>query len=459
MTNDVMTPVADHVRPAVVAWTIGAGVLLGGTYALSPLTVWFVAATIGLFAWAGHGLSERERRWVFSLLALAIALRLLAVALLFLSSDHQDAVSFFWDGDGVALKRRGLWVRNVWLGVPITPLAFFVAFDPAYGWTTYIYVLAYLQYLVGPAPYAVHLFNIALFLAMAVALYRLARSAYGPEASLLGFGLLLFLPTPFFWSVSALKESLYLLLAVLALVGAVTALRPRPLLVRALALIVLVGALAAIGGVRTGGRLITMAGLAAGFAGSVVVRRVSLVLLVLILMPFAVSRLWNNAAVQARVMSQLKTSAVAHMGNVRTEGHGYKVLDRRFYFFSNDMLETMTPAEGLRFTLRAVASVILVPLPWQIQSTSEMVFLPQQVVWYLLVPFAIVGLVAGLRRDALVTCMLAGLAAAGAVVVALNSGNVGTMVRHRDTVVPFVVWLSALGAVATVSNWVSRTSR
>ena len=239
----------------------------------------------------------------------------------------------------------------------------------------------------------------------------------------------------------------------------VTVLRPRPLLVRALAFIMLIGALAAIGGVRTGGRLITVAGLAAGFAGSVVIRRVSLVLLVLILMPFAVGRLWNNAAVQTRVMSQLKTSAVAHMGNVRTEGHGYKVLDRRFYFFSNDMLETMTPAEGLRFTLRAVASVVLVPLPWQIQSTSEMVFLPQQVVWYVLVPFAIVGLVAGLRRDALVTCMLAGLAAAGAVVVALNSGNVGTMVRHRDTVVPFVVWLSALGAVATVSHWVSRTSR
>src|SRR5439155_1104070 len=175
------------------------------------------------------GLSERERRWVWGLLALAIALRLLAVALLFLTTDHHNAASFFWDGDGVALKRRGLWIRNVWLGQPITPLQFSVAFDPSYGWTTYIYVLAYLQYLLGPAPYGVHLFNIALFLTMAVALYRLVRSAYGPEAALLGFGLLLFLPTPFFWSVSALKESLYLLLATIALVGAVTMLRPRPL--------------------------------------------------------------------------------------------------------------------------------------------------------------------------------------------------------------------------------------
>ena len=459
MTDPATTVVADPIRPSGVAWTIGAGVFLGGAYALSPLTVWFVVAAIGLFAWAGRGLSERERRWVWSLLALAIALRLLAVAVLFLSTDHHDAVSFFWDGDGVFLKRRGLWVRNVWLGRPITPLDFSLAFDPLYGWTTYIYVLAYLQYLLGPAPYAVHLFNIALFLAMTVALYQLARSAYGSEPALLGLGLLLFLPTPFFWSVSALKESLYLLLAVVALVGAVAALRPRPLLVRAFALILLAGAMAAIDGVRTGGKLITAGGLMAGFAGSVVIRRVSLVLLVLILLPFAASRLWNNAGVQARVMSQLKSSAVTHMGNVRTEGHGYKLLDQRFYFFSNEMLETMTPVEGLRFTLRALASVVVVPVPWQVQSTSEMVFLPQQVVWYLLVPFAFVGLIAGLRRDALVTCMLAGLSATGLAVVAINSGNVGTMVRHRDTVVPFIVWLSALGAVATVSHWTSRTSR
>jgi hypothetical protein len=157
-------------------------------------------------------------------------------------------------------------------------------------------------------------------------------------------------------------------------------------------------------------------------------------------------------------MSQLKTSAMSHMGNVRTEGHGYKLLDQRFYFFDNAMLNTMTPVEGLRYALRALASVIIVPLPWQIQSASEMAFLPQQVIWYLLVPLAFIGLIAGLRRDALVTCMLAGLVATGGVVVAISSGNVGTMVRHRDTVVPFVVWLSAVGAVATISRWMSRES-
>lgn len=459
MTGDNADHVPGVARPPVGVWTVGAGVLLGGAYALSPLTVWFVAAAVALFVWAGWGLPERERRCIWGLLALAIAVRVLAVALLFLFTNHDNAVSFFWDGDGVALKRRALLVSNVWLGIPVAPSDFALAFDPSYGWTTYIYVQAYLQYVLGPAPYALHLFNIALFFAMAIVLYRLARSAYGETPALLGFGLLLFLPTPFLWSVSALKESLYLFLAALAVIGAVTVLSRRLLLVRAGALVLLVAVTAVIDGVRGGGGLIVGTGLTAGLAASVVVRRVSLVLLVIALLPFAVWQLSNNPAVHARIMPQLKTFAVAHMGNVRTEGNGYKVLDQRFYSLGNEMLETMTPVEGLRFTLRAVASLVAVPLPWQVRSMSELVFLPQQIVWYFLVLFAVVGVFDGLRRDALVTCMLAGLAATGALVVALNSGNVGTMVRHRDTVVPFVVWLSALGAVATVSRSVSRAAR
>lgn len=443
-------------RGLPLRWGIAAGVALGAGYALSPLTIWFLAAMIGLFAWAGRGLTDRERRWVFGLLATAVALRLLAMALLFVMSGHHESVSFFWDGDGAYLKRRALWIRNVWLGVTVAPLDFSLAFDRLYGWTTYLYVLAYLEYLLGPAPYGLHLFNIALYLAMAVALYRLVRSAYGCEPALLGLVLLLYLPSLFFWSVSALKESLYLLLVVIALVAAVTALRPRPILVRAIALVVVVAAIAAIDGVRVGGKVIVTLGLAAGFAGTVVVRRMSLLLLVLVLLPFAGLRLWENAGVQERIMSQLKTSAVLHIGNVRTEGHGYKLLDQRFY--SEESIPTMTPNEGLRFAARALVSFVVVPLPWQVQSRSEMIYLPQQVIWYVLVVFALVGLVAGLRRDALVTCMLAGLTATGTGVIALNSGNIGTMVRHRDTVVPFVVWLSALGAVATSSALLSRNS-
>jgi len=450
------------VSRSVLVWGTAAGIALGVAYAASPLSVWFLAAMIGLFAWAGRGLTERERRWVLGVLAVAVVLRVMAIAGLFLTSDHNQFVSFFWDGDGLALKLRSVWIRNVWLDIPIAPHFFSVAFDRFYGWTTYLYVLAYVQYWLGPAPYAVHLFNVVLFLASAVALYRLVRSSYGRTSALLGLVILLFLPTPFLWSVSALKESIYIFLLVLGLVATVRVVRGR-FLPRAFAAAVLAVSMLAIDGIREGAQLIAVGGLGAGLVGSVVVRRVSIVLLVLLLLPFAAHRAWQDPGVQAQTMSRLQEAAGRHTGNVRTTGHAYKLLDQRVYSVDRSDAATpqagiMTPPEAARFVVRALVGFVVVPLPWQVQSASEIVFLPQQVIWYALVAFAGVGLITGLRRDALVTCLLAGVATAGAAVIALNSGNIGTLVRHRDTVVPFVVWLSALGVVATVSRFVSRGS-
>ena len=156
-----------------------------------------------------------------------------------------------------------------------------------------------------------------------------------------------------------------------------------------------------------------------------------------------------------------------HLGHVRTEGNHYKLLDQRFYsalsasqledgtLLAVRPVEDMTPVEALRFVSRALISFVVVPLPWQLQSRTEILFLVQQIIWYLMVFFAAIGVVAGLRRDPFVTCLLCGVTAAGALAIGLNSGNIGTLVRHRDTVVPFVVWLSALGAVTTASYWMS----
>ena len=212
--------------------------------------------------------------------------------------------------------------------------------------------------------------------------------------------------------------------------------------------------LGSIEGLRVGGRLMAGAALASGVFGGVALKRLSLLALILIIGPLAVYRAWNTPSIHEQIMARLRLSAVLHMGNVRTEGHGYKLLDEALYSerTSTESVTTMTLPQMGRFVIRALGSIVAVPSPWQIQSRSELLFLPEQVLWYLLILLAPIGLVAGLRRDALVTCALAGLAAVAAATIALNSGNIGTMARHRDMVVPFVVWLSALGAVASASH-------
>ncbi len=450
-------------------WLAGGaiGIALGTFYAASPLTVWFVVVMTGLLVWAGRGLSGRERRYVWGILAVGVAIRVLAIAVLFLGTRHDQMVSFFWDGDGVYIKYRALVIRDVWMAVPVSRIDFVNAYMPYYGWSSLIYVFAYLQYLTGPARYGVHLVNVSLFVASAVILHRLIRSAYGRAPALIGLALMLFLPTLVAWSVSALKESLCLFLFAAGLWAVVTAARrAAPMRRRILGSAVTAAAIAAADTVRPGVSLMMIGGFSAGLIGSYVVRRVTLVLLVSICLPLAAVRLWERPGVQSAIMARLKPAAMLHRANFLGKGYSYPLLDWRFYsqFPLDDdgksvqTIPTMTPDEGLRFAVRALTSFIVVPLPWQMSPRLGVVLLPQQCIWYVLVVLACVGLVAGLRRDPLVTCMLAGLFVAGWVAMAPNNGNIGTMVRFRDLIVPSLVWLSALGATSVASRMMSRAA-
>ena len=445
-------------------------VLVGFLYTLSPVGVWCGVGVVGLFTWAGRGLPGRERRWLLSLLAIALGLRLLVVIGLFLLTDPdlRPAANFFFDGDGQALKARSLWLRNTWLDVPIGEMYFRLAFQD-YGWSGYLYVLAYLQYLLGPAPFGIHLFNILLFLAASVALYRLVRTAYTPAAALVGLTLLLFLPTLFAWSISALKESFHLFVGTAALIAAVGMVRGRGW-VKLLAVVGLVAAMGVLATIRGGAFEIMAAGLAGGMLVRVLTLKKWVVVATLVCLGaglFAVSRIPDlQARVTDPVTTVLRTTAQTHLGHTFTRGHGYKLLDDSYYkrYFTDgsnihlmrypDLVEMLTPGELTRYVVRSAVAFLVVPLPWDAVSWSEIVLVPQQVAWYLMVPLALVGVVAGLRRDVLVTLLLVSYIVVAAVPISLSNGNIGTLVRHRDTVVPFIVWLSGLGAVS-LTGWLA----
>ena len=99
---------------------------------------------------------------------------------------------------------------------------------------------------------------------------------------------------------------------------------------------------------------------------------------------------------------------------------------------------------------------VLVPLPSHFVTSSTLAFLPQQMAWLLLLLLTGWGTWVGFRRDALLTALCLGHCLAVAAVIAPNSGNVGTLIRHRDIVVPFVVWLGGLGVV-TALDTIGRT--
>ena len=193
-------------------WQIAlGGAALGIAYTLSPLTVLLLPALALLVQWVGRPLGAREREWLYGLVATAVALRLIAIAGLFLMADADRPFATFF-GDEEMFKSRSIWLRNIGLGVPISAADFIYAVEET-GKSSYLFVLAYLSALVGDAPYGMHVFNTTLYLVGGCLIYRLVRPSYGRLVALGGLAVLLFLPSLFFWSISALKEPLYTLLA------------------------------------------------------------------------------------------------------------------------------------------------------------------------------------------------------------------------------------------------------
>ena len=444
----------------VLFWAAVGAVFIGVAYTLSPMTIWFGLAMALLFSYAGRGLSDRERRWVLGTLAVALILRVLAIAGFFLLTDHtykHDSFSVLI-GDETTVKMHSFWLRNVWLEIPVSPLQFSKAFTD-YGSKAYHHWLAFLQVLLGPMPYGVHLLNTGLFLAGAVMLHRMIRHAYGSLPALWGFSTLLFLPTLFVWSISALKESLFFFLTVMALVAAVKVVRIDAWSKRLLALAVSVGAVGAISSLRLGAFAMTVFAIAIGFVAWFTTRRVWLLVTCLLFALAAGGVVLSQSDIQDRIVDQLRGVAQKHIGHVDTPGYYYKLLDQRFYHYNEvrPPVASMTTPEALRFAVRAAWSFVVVPLPWQVSSWPALAFLSQQVIWYVLVGLAAIGFPVGLRKDPLVTGMLVGYIIVGSAIIALTSGNIGSLVRHRDMVVPYVAMLSALGAYSVLIRLVQRT--
>lgn len=426
---------------------------VGAAYAFSPLSVIFAVAMALLFRLAVRGLAGAERRWVLGILTTALVCRLAALAAIYATTNPWLEQFHALFGDGRYSVQRSLWMLNEWQDVPVGPWYRIGVFG-TYGVPAFDRFLAAVQWFIGPSPHALALLSVAAFLSGTVLLYRLVRPTFGPAASLAGLLVLMFWPTFFAWSISMLKESAQLLLSAVAVAAAVSIAR----LARwgAGAALACVAGLAAvlIAPLRLGSDLMLVGAVIAGYAVFAGARRSVVFAALLLSLVAGAAVAARQPAVQARIGAQVYESLRYHVGHVRTPGKGYHAADERFYSDRRSFLLVEPPSfdERARFLLRSAAMFVLVPLPSQVVSGSEVAYLPQQMAWNVMVVLACLGTWTGLRRDALLTGTCVGYFFVAMIIIAPNSGNIGTLIRHRDMVVPFVVWLGSLGAVTALGT-------
>ncbi len=278
--------------------------------------------------------------------------------------------------------------------------------------------------------------------------------------ALIGLGLLLFLPSLFAWSISALKEPLYFLLTASSIALVIHVVRGPGVWSRMLAVCAVVGLAAAIETVRPGGGWLSVASVIGGLAMAVLVRRPRLLIASMIAVPILAGVALGYPGVQLKAYAAVQAAARQHWGHVATPGYVYRLLDERFYPDRSEIAD-MEFRESGRFVVRAFERYVTVPLPWEVQSRPALAYVPEQIVWYVLVVLFPFGVVFACRRDPLTAGLLFAHALIAAVTVAAISGNVGTLVRHRGLALPYLVWLSAVGVCGLLSRAtdLARTTR
>jgi hypothetical protein len=430
-------------------------------YTVSPLGLCAAALTVAAAALARRNLPDGERRVLTTIVATAVAVRVAAIIAIFFTSIpiHDDQFVGALTGDGAYSMTRALRTRDLLLGVRANKYDYVVAFDE-YGRNSYVWFLTVAQIAFGPAPYGVRLMNSALFIAGALLLYRVARRAFGPAPALTGLTAVVFLPTLFVWSISLLKEPLYFSGSTLILWAAVTALRADDWQARMYGILAILAGALIIRDLRSGAVWLAALGLTVGLAIRAVILSRRLAVGAAMAVILAVASLSIFPAVQGRVIRALESTAKTHTGHVFTVGHAYKLLDAGYYFNPQTPAAstlTLNAGQSARYVLRAAVSFVVVPAPWQLASVRELAFLPEQMLWYVMLALLPIGAMAGWCRDPLVTCLLLGFALPTAAVLALTNGNVGTLLRLRGLVTPYLVWVSAVGLCVSLAMLARRT--
>jgi len=425
------------------------GLALALVFTATPLGLGVLVAAALFALAAGRRLDPVDRRNFLIVLGVALAARMAVIVLLF-ASDLPNVNSLSLGsltGDQSYNMMRSLRTRDILLGFgDVTHYDYFVATDD-YGRTSYIELLTVLQVIFGPAPFGLRLLNAALFLAGGALLFRALRPRYGRLPATLGLMVVAFLPSLFYASISVLKEALFFFASSAVLVSAIALGRTRSPLRLAGLLIVVVAGIWILDDLRRGAVLLSAAGLACG---------VAIRLIGATPRPFAVALTGVAAAalviatvpsIKQRALDGVVAAAKQHSGHVFTVGHAYKLLDEGFYAHprTNASRLDLTPEQAVRFVARGITAFLLTPLPWEARSLSERAFLPEHLLWYALLLALPFGIAEGWRRDPWATSMILGFVIPMAITLALTTGNIGTLLRLRGLVTPYIAWVSALG--------------
>ena len=128
-------------------------------------------------------------------------------------------------------------------------------------------------------------------------------------------------------------------------------------------------------------------------------------------------------------------------GNISMGGHVYRIYPSEYY---NNPGKKMSIVELSKSFVRGTINFFLSPFPWETLTLMELIYYPQVLIGYFFIPFTALGVLAGARNNNKARILLLFIILISLPMV-LTDANVGTVVRHRDLIFPFMYIFTAAG--------------
>lgn len=433
------------------------GICFGLLMAICPAGsfLMFLAALIVILIWRFSPLESRG--FLMLLFAASLVLRIILVLLFtyviivqgsYFNYIGEEVAAIF--GDSGYYTLRANWLAECAKNPNINEDIREMAFNP-YGKNHYLYVMALFYYIFGFSPITVTFINCILGSLIGILFFYVVKYFFNARTARISACFINFFPSLVLWSITNLKDISFIVLTPFFL-GALLKLVEQKKFIY----LVLTGILIYIQGeIRRNffGVLLLITTLFIFLSWRIKLSRKILYIVIIFAILFSGLAIIHKSPVKI-LNDALWNIYFTHVSWFDTPGTNYQLLPDRFYLHCSEG-DTLTQRNARLFEvpewyfpiafIKSWFFYIFFPIPWIIKSKLQLAASGQMLIWYILIPFVIIGIMHGIRTKWLPSALLLSYIFVIASVLGMTGGNIGALLRHRDIVMPLLLIFASYG--------------
>lgn len=438
-----------------ISVAIIGGIALGTAIYFSLGAIFIFVLAFSTILLIKHISDEKERDFIIRIFLFAFGIRIfLSLGSMFWAISTGNILNYVYRtfpdystpyifDDSGYYTLRGQFISLYWLGVPLSHDTVGTMVKSSYGLNGFIILLASYFTLFGYSPISSRFINCLFGSSTVIFVYLIAKDIFGEKPAKLSAILVTLFPSLIIWSIVNMKEPSFIF-SIYVMLWSVLKLNKTG---KFYYLVITCLSLWLQDFIRPGYREYIYLNVAIilfyFFYGFVIhlFKKKKIIFLFIIFCTSVLFILLYKERINQLFETLSFRAVIAHRGALSEEGFSYRLLPDEL------LTDNMSMRTFIQMLLKGWLHIIFEPFLWNIQSMNMLFAFPQMVLWYLLIPFSIIGITISIRykfKESLLLILYFFIVIS---ILAITGGNIGTAFRARDIITPLALVFSSVGLI------------